>query len=107
MNDADKLTKQVQKLLETPFWLPTLKTGQNYQRFEDDSPQGFVSVMVAGDGDCHMMLSAEMDPNEHKFSFRFRMPMTGGGESPRVRNALLFLAEAIRLDNEERPQNRG
>ena len=32
---------------------------------------------------------------------RFRMPLCGGGQSPRTRNALLILAEAIRLDNEE------
>lgn len=35
---------------------------------------------------------------------RFRMPLVGGGQSPRVRTALVILAEAIRLDNEEHPQ---
>jgi hypothetical protein len=34
------------------------------------------------------------------------MPLIGGGQSPRVRNALLILAEAIRLDNIDAPQDR-
>lgn len=77
-----------------------------YQRFEDDSPEGFISVMFGGDGDGYLTIAAQMDPNEHKWSMRFRMPMMGGGQSPRVRNALLILAEAIRLDNLDHPQQR-
>jgi hypothetical protein len=101
-----KIETQIKKLLESVFWLPTLKTGEYYQRYEDDSPEGFVAVTFSSDGDGHVTLSAMPDPKEHGLYFRFRMPMTGGGQSPRVRNALLILAEAIRLDNEERPQDR-
>lgn len=97
----------IKKLLETPFWPSTLKTGEFYQRYEDDSPLGFLSVVIGCDGDTHMMVMHECDPNERRMSMRFRMPMTGGGQSPRVRNALLILAEAIRLDNLEHPQQRG
>ena len=40
----------------------------------------------------------------HGPAMRFRMPIVGGGQSPRVRNALMILALAIKLDNEEHPQ---
>jgi hypothetical protein len=99
-------TASLRKLLETPFWPDTLRTGEFYQRYEDDSPLGNISVVVGGDGDAHLSVIQELDPNDRHLSMRFRMPMTGGGQSPRVRNALLFLAEAIRLDNLENPQNR-
>lgn len=96
----------IHKLLNAPFWPETLETGKCYQRFEDDSPNGYISVVFGGDGDGHLMVIAEQDPNDHKLSMRFRMPLQGGGQSPRVRNALLILAEAIRLDNEDHPQHR-
>lgn len=97
----------IRKVLETPFWPSTIKPGECYQRYEDDSPFGFLSITFGGDGDGHMLVLHEQDPKERRFSMRFRMPMTGGGQSPRVRNALLILAEAIRLDNLEHPQQRG
>lgn len=34
-------------------------------------------------------------------TLRYRMPITGGGRFPRVRNALLLLAEAIRQEGED------
>ena len=41
-------------------------------------------------------------PNQPPLRFR-----TGfGGMSPRARNALILVAEAIRLDNEQSPQHR-
>lgn len=96
----------IRQLLEDSFWLATLETGRTYQRYEDDSPLGYLSLVFGGDGDGHIMVIQEQDPNEHKMSMRFRMPMQGGGQSPRVRNALLILAEAIRLDNIDNPQQR-
>lgn len=92
--------------LEDIFWPETLKPMTWYRRFEDDSPTGSISVVFGEDGDGHITVYSKPDPNEMKFSMRFRMAMTGGGQSPRVRNALLALAEAIRRDNEENPQNR-
>lgn len=103
MKDPEKAMRQ---LLETPFWPSTLKPGELYQRYEDDSPLGFLSITFGCDGDGHILVLHEQDPKERRFSMRFRMPMTGGGQSPRVRNALLILAEAIRLDNEDHPQHR-
>lgn len=99
-------TKQMRDLLDAPFWPATLQLGQFYQRFEDDSPLGSISVVFGSDGDGWISVVSEPDPKEARHSMRFRMPMSGGGQSPRVRNALLILAEAIRLDNEDRPQHR-
>ena len=104
MNNYEQTIKQI---LETPFWPSTISVNECYRRYEDDSPLGQLAVTFSSDGDGHIIVLHEQDPNERKFSMRFRMPMTGGGQSPRVRNALLILAEAIRLDNEDRPQNRG
>lgn len=98
--------KALKLLLNEPYWLPTLETSVQYLRFEDDSPKGFISVMFGPDADGYIMVAAEMDPNEHKWSMRFRLPIMGGGQSPRVRNALLILAEAIRQDNLDHPQRR-
>lgn len=98
--------KQIHTLLETPFWPQTIQSGKLYLRYEDDSPEGSLSVSFDVDGDGYIRVYQNIDPTEHNWSLRFRILMSGGGESPRVRNALLILAEAIRLDNEERPQNR-
>lgn len=92
-------------LLEQPFWIQTLKTESVYQRMEDDT-SGFINVCIGKDGDSWITVMNEIDPKQSSFSFRFRTPLIGGGESPRVRNALLILAEAIRRDNAEHPQNR-
>lgn len=92
-----------QVLLEEPFWLSTLQTNVLYQRFEDDSPRGFISVAFSPDSDGWIEVSSRPDPNEGGSVFRFRTEF-GGGQSLRVRNALMVLAEAIRLDNAERPQ---
>lgn len=93
--------------LEEVFWPDTLKPMTVYLRYEDDSPTGSISVVIGDDGDAHITVFSKPDRNELRFGMRFRMEMTGGGQSPRVRNALLALAEAIRRDNEERPQSRG
>ncbi len=91
-----KIEKTVKKLLETPYWLETLNPDFAYRRDHDDhdgEPKGGLMVMFDewGDGhvatDCHPWL-------------RFRT-YGGGGKSLRTRNALMILAEAIRLDNEE------
>jgi hypothetical protein len=58
-----------------------------------------IGVGLSVDGDVWLRLP----PNV--LAMRFRTYI-GGGQSPRVRNALLLLAEAIRRDNELRPQKR-
>jgi len=97
----------IRVLLESWFWPKSLGTMEPYERFEDDSPRGQISVLFTQDGDGWIQVISKPDPNEMNSMFRFRMPMIGGGESPRTRVALLILAEAIRLDNEKNPQHRG
>lgn len=93
-------------LLKSEFWLQSLSTMQFYTRHEDDTMEGSISVGFGMDGDGWIEVMSKPDPNEAHTTFRFRMD-GGGGQSPRVRVALLVLAEAIRLDNAEHPQDRG
>jgi len=86
----------VHKVLETPFWPEDLQTMKQYFRTHDDCDgelSNGIVVTISTDGDAWV----ETCPG----GCRFRMPMTGGGLSPRVRNALLLLAVAIQLDNQE------
>jgi len=93
-------------LLEESFWLSTVKTNVLYQRFEDDSRLGHIGVAFSPDSDGWIEIFSQPDPDEGTSVFRFRTYF-GGGQSLRVRNALMILAEAIRLDNAEKPQHRG
>jgi hypothetical protein len=93
---VQEMKKLVHKILETPFWPEDLQTMKEYFRTHDDCDgelgNGIV-VTISTDGDVWV----DTCPG----GCRFRMPMTGGGLSPRVRNALLLLAVAIKLDNQE------
>jgi hypothetical protein len=87
---------QVKALLELEPVLPHLNPFVRYERTQDDC-----------DGDTADTVLVTLDPfgdvyaSTTKPGFkRFRAP-GGGGNSQRVRRALLILAEAIRLDNEE------
>jgi hypothetical protein len=53
-------------------------------------------VVIGPDGDCWVTAGGGQ-------TLRFRT-WAGGGHSLRVRQALMVLAEAIRRDNEDRPQ---
>lgn len=98
--------EQIRELLETPFWPESLAPRTQYLRYCDDTRKGGISVVFGDDGDGWIDVYQHIDPDDFNGSVRFRMPMTGGGQSPRVRNALLILAEAIRLDNLDQPQDR-
>lgn len=83
-------------LLELEPILPHLEPFVRYERTQDDC-----------DGDRTDMVVVTLDPfgdvylsTEQPGCKRFRT-FSGGGNSHRVRRALLILAEAIRLDNEE------
>ena len=89
-------------LLEGAYWPNSISQQKAYSRRQDDTdgetgPEQNLSVAFGPDGDawveCGLMIR----------SLRFRT-YAGGGQSLRVRNALLVLAEAIRRDNEEAPQ---
>jgi hypothetical protein len=82
-------------LLEKLFWPASLRPEVGYARTHDDcegDPSQTLEVYVTADGDAHLVATAFQ-------SLRFRHGL-GGGLSPRTRNALLVLAEAIRRDNE-------
>lgn len=97
-----ELEASLHTLLEGDFWIRDLSPDETYARLQDDtdgdrSAKNQLQVHVASDGDLHVFLPYS---NE---SLRFRSYF-GGGASPRVRNALIVLAEAIRRDNEDCPQ---
>jgi hypothetical protein len=84
-------------LLESPFWPKSLSPDVSYARVQDDSDgqrgdDQQLSVLVGHDSDVYVLLPGMT-------ALRFREPL-GGGMSPRVRNALIVLAEAIRRDND-------
>ena len=91
---------RLRAFLESLFWLKTLATGLPYTRAED-SHNGhgtrFLSITFDEHGDTLVAVTGA-EP------LRFRIPEAAEGTSPRTRAALLVLAEAIRLDNEENAQ---
>jgi len=91
----------VKKVLEEPFWPMTLETREVYSRLHDDHDGTFLgelNVTIGPDGDAWVYITGERPLT----TLRFRS-FSGGGQSLRVRNALLILAEAIRMDNEDKP----
>lgn len=99
---APDMSAIVKRLLESYFWLPTLVSNTRYSRQHDDTDgnphDGWLHVMIGEDGDAWILTTVGGE------SMRFRMPMIGGGRSQHTRTALVILAEAIRMDNEARPQ---
>lgn len=100
-----------------PHWPEGLQQGKFYQfNCDDDGRDGtaFIRVLVANDGDVHLCASKLMERGftdkvsgeklpsiYHNFpSVRCRTGI-GGGRHARVRQALLWLARAIQLDNDE------
>lgn len=88
-------------LIEGTYWPATIDTRVSYSRRHDDTdgkpgPDQELAVTFGQDGDAWLLLPGMQ-------SLRFRT-WAGGGHSLRVRNALLVLAEAIRRDNAEIPQ---
>ena len=86
------------KILETPFWPDGLEPMKRYFRTQDDCDGDLkegVAVIFSEDGDAWIeTIRRPMN------TCRFRT-YQGGGNSLRVRNALLILAYAIKLDNEK------
>jgi len=99
---SQAVEKAMNILLEGAFWPAKLEPKVAYSRRQDDTDGDTgadqnLSVMFGPDADGYVTVGwAQV--------LRFRETFCGGGQSPRVRNALLVLAEAIRRDNEELPQ---
>jgi len=88
--------EMVSKLLNQDFWLNSLLPNTRYVRHDDC------------DGDLDQNLSVAFDEYggaylSHTNLLRFRT-FGNGGMSLKTRRALIILAEAIRLDNEEKKQ---
>jgi hypothetical protein len=97
----ETIVKAINEILNEPFWLPGLETQVAYQRIHDDHDgtfDGILSVVFGKDSDAWLQILGKPG-----VILRFRNSF-GGGQSQRVRNALLILAHAIKLDNEEVPQ---
>ena len=103
-----------------PHWPEGLQSRTFYEIPCDDDGhllKSTMKVMIAEDGDVHVSMQRFMDdpkqlppdlkPHETMDPFpsvRIRT-LAGGGRNTRTRQALLWLAEAIRLDNIDNPEN--
>lgn len=103
------MVKHIDELLGAFDWQKAwgeIPTMSHQYRYGDDTRLGGISVVFSRDGDA--WVGIDPDPDENMtHTLRFREPTTGGGESPRVRQALMILAMAIKADNEDQRQNRG
>lgn len=97
--DPEQTKVVLGQLLESYVMPSSIERDTVYSRIHDDhdgDAMQALEVMVMSDGDVAISIGKRQE-------LRFRTD-TGGGCSPRVRNALLALAEAIRRDNEDAPQ---
>ena len=96
------------KNIFSPEWPKDLKSNTAYRVLCDDKGRkesSWLQVFVAEDGDVHVsMQDWEQCPRGEPSPFpsiRIRT-LAGGGRNANVRQALLWLAEAIRIDCGER-----
>jgi len=97
----ERLVGDTKRVIENPFWIPGLETDVSYERIHDDhdgTKEGRIIIQIDKMGDIWFTTD-----KHHGSAMRFRTSV-GGGMSERVRSALMILAYAIKLDNEERPQ---
>ena len=95
----------IETLLNSDFFPEWIESGVGYKRYGDDVNLGLITVGCGPDGDGRVEVASVIDPNDVNFIHRFRTEF-GGGSSMRVRKALLILALAIQMDNDELPQLR-
>jgi len=86
---------QLNKLLDEPFWPPILEADRIYVTTHDDHDgeptTGYLLISVDHMGDAYISV--------HGAGLRFRT-LGGGGKYPKIRSALVLLAEAIRQEGE-------
>jgi len=102
---TDRLIKDTKRVLENPFWIQTLHPNTNYSRLHDDHDgtcEGTLNVFFDPMGDAFVSIEGPRDRPQALCYLRFRT-FGGGGMSQRTRNALMILAEAMRLDNVDCP----
>ena len=110
-------SKKLEEVVFRPHWPEGLEQGRFYQFNCDDNGRdgdAFLKVLVANDGDVHLCASRLIQAGftdkvtgeklqsiyENFPSVRCRT-VIGGGRHSRTRQALLWLAKAIQLDNQE------
>lgn len=73
-------------------------------RLEDMSPMGRMSVLMQGDADVVVQVVSGDQYGDVRAvaGVEFCVPGTGGGGSPRTHKALVELARAMELDNQDR-----
>lgn len=117
MTKKDASRTSVESVVLRPRWPDGLEQGQFYQfNCDDDGRDGdaFFRVLIANDGDVHLSASKRIEPaftdpvtGKSQPSLYNNFPsvrcrtLGGGGRHLRTRQALLWLARAIQLDNEE------
>lgn len=92
----ESLQRAARHVLENPWWEQSLETMVSYSRLHDDhdgTQMGRIMVTMGPDADAWVSLDTMR-------GLRFRTP-AGGGRSPRTRNALMILALAMKLDEEQ------
>lgn len=95
--DKDNVSGSINSILSKNFWPENLKPNKCYSRQHDDTDgldDGILSVIVDEFGDAYIKI-------DDSKTLRFRI-REGGGNSIKVRNALIILAEAICLENLKR-----
>lgn len=93
--------KRLERFLQTLPWPEILHSNTLYSRVHDDHDgeyKGEIRLTFSPDGDAWV----ETTGTRLGTPLRFRT-LFGGTMSPRVRTALVILAFAIKMDNEERP----
>lgn len=91
-----------------PHWPEGLDAGDVHRTLCDDkgrNERAFLEVLLAGDGDVHVtMQDGESFSGDrlHPIPTIRKRTSLGGGKDMRTRQALLWLALAIKLDNEDR-----
>lgn len=94
---SEQILKNIRKMLKDGIpWPPELSSRESYSRLQDDhdgTEEGIVTVTFSPDGDAWLWTDIQK-------SLRFRTS-AGGGRSIMVRNALVLLALAIKLENDE------
>lgn len=96
------LQRRITRILSDPFWPPKLEL-KDYATTHDDNDgkpaSGFLTVAFSKDGDAWIETFGGV--------LRFRS-VIGGSRFPKIRNALLLLAEAIRQEGiSPFPEGRG
>ena len=102
------MTDKVTKWVFNPKWPDGLKQNEVYEISCDDKGRSggcWLRLFVAEDGDVHLVMQDWEDMPEGEPSkipaMRVRTLM-GGGRNTRTHQALLWLAQAMRLDAAER-----